>query len=80
VLHFIGQSARRLNRPVPRVTRSTMSQLAAHDWPGNVRELQTSSSARSSYPRAGPCSSTSSRRQDAGCRRSLPRLSRLSVR
>ena len=40
VLHFIAQSARRLNRPVPRVTRSTMSQLAAHDWPGNVRELQ----------------------------------------
>lgn len=40
VLHFIRQSARRLNRPVPRVTRSTLSQLAAHDWPGNVRELQ----------------------------------------
>lgn len=39
-LHFIKQSARRMNRPVPRVTRATMNQLLAHDWPGNVRELQ----------------------------------------
>jgi len=29
-----------MNRPVPRVTQATISQLAAHDWPGNVRELQ----------------------------------------
>jgi transcriptional regulator with GAF, ATPase, and Fis domain len=39
-LHFINQSARRMNRPPPRVTQATMKQLAAHDWPGNVRELQ----------------------------------------
>jgi DNA-binding NtrC family response regulator len=29
-----------MNRRVPRVTQSILSQLAAHDWPGNVRELQ----------------------------------------
>ena len=39
-LHFITQSARRMNRRVPRVTQAMLSQLAAHDWPGNVRELQ----------------------------------------
>ena len=38
--HFVKQSARRMNRPAPRVTQATMTQLAAHDWPGNVRELQ----------------------------------------
>ena len=38
--HFVRQSARRMNRPEPRVTQATMTQLAAHDWPGNVRELQ----------------------------------------
>jgi transcriptional regulator with GAF, ATPase, and Fis domain len=40
VEHFVTQSARRLNRPVPRVTQAALSQLTAHDWPGNVRELQ----------------------------------------
>jgi len=39
-LHFITQSAQRMNRRVPRVTQAVLSQLAAHDWPGNVRELQ----------------------------------------
>ncbi len=39
-LHFIAQSAQRMNRRVPRVTQAMLSQLAAHDWPGNVRELQ----------------------------------------
>ncbi|THJ24940.1 MAG: GAF domain-containing protein [Nitrospira sp. CG24E] len=39
-LHFITQSATRLNRRVPRVTQAMLDQLAAHDWPGNVRELQ----------------------------------------
>ena len=39
-LHFITQSARRMNRRVPRITQAVLSQLAAHDWPGNVRELQ----------------------------------------
>ncbi len=38
--HFIGLSARRMNRPVPRVTPAALARLSAHDWPGNVRELQ----------------------------------------
>ncbi len=40
VLHFARQSARRLNRPGPRISPATLARLAAHDWPGNVRELQ----------------------------------------
>jgi len=38
--HFVKQTARRMNRPAPRVTQATMSQLTSHEWPGNVRELQ----------------------------------------
>ena len=38
--HFLAQSARRMNRPAPRITQAALSQLAGHDWPGNVRELQ----------------------------------------
>ena len=38
--HFVEQSARRMNRPPPRLTPAAMGQLSAHDWPGNVRELQ----------------------------------------
>jgi transcriptional regulator with GAF, ATPase, and Fis domain len=40
VAHFVKQTARRMNRPAPRVTQATMSQLTSHEWPGNVRELQ----------------------------------------
>lgn len=39
-MHFVEQTARRMNRPTPRVTQATMKRLVAHDWPGNVRELQ----------------------------------------
>jgi transcriptional regulator with GAF, ATPase, and Fis domain len=38
--HFVKRSARRMNRPTPRITQATIRQLTAHDWPGNVRELQ----------------------------------------
>ena len=40
VTHFVKQAARRMNRPVPRLTPAVLTQLTAHDWPGNVRELQ----------------------------------------
>ncbi len=40
VLHFVHQSARRLNRPIARVPQRALDALAQHDWPGNVRELQ----------------------------------------
>jgi formate hydrogenlyase transcriptional activator len=38
--HFIRQSARRMNRPEPKITQAALGQLASYDWPGNVRELQ----------------------------------------
>lgn len=40
ILHFVRQSAQRLNRAVPRVSHTTLSQLAEREWPGNIRELQ----------------------------------------
>jgi len=39
-LHFARAAAKRMNRPVPRLTRAQAEELAAFDWPGNVRELQ----------------------------------------
>jgi transcriptional regulator with GAF, ATPase, and Fis domain len=38
--HFIRQSARRMNRPEPQISKTALDQLAAYHWPGNVRELQ----------------------------------------
>jgi transcriptional regulator with GAF, ATPase, and Fis domain len=38
--HFMEQSARRLNMPVPKLTRAHAEQLAGYKWPGNVRELE----------------------------------------
>lgn len=38
--HFIRVTAKKLNRPPPRLTRSGAEQLAAYHWPGNIRELQ----------------------------------------
>jgi transcriptional regulator with GAF, ATPase, and Fis domain len=39
-LHFAEKSARRLNLPVPRLTREQSRQLQSYGWPGNVRELE----------------------------------------
>jgi len=39
-LHFLCQSARRMNRPEPKITQAALTQLTSYDWPGNVRELQ----------------------------------------
>lgn len=38
--HFVRQSARRMNRPEPQLTKTALDQLATYHWPGNVRELQ----------------------------------------
>jgi PAS domain S-box-containing protein len=38
--HFVAQTARRMNRPAPQLTRAAMDQLTSYEWPGNVRELQ----------------------------------------
>lgn len=40
VAHFIRQSARRMNRPEPQLTKAALDRLTSYDWPGNVRELQ----------------------------------------
>lgn len=38
--HFLIQLARRLGRPMPRLTVANVQQLQRYDWPGNIRELQ----------------------------------------
>jgi transcriptional regulator with GAF, ATPase, and Fis domain len=40
VAHFVRQSARRMNRPEPQISKAALNQLATYHWPGNVRELQ----------------------------------------
>lgn len=39
-LHFLGQAARRLHIPTPRLTAAHLRQLEGYEWPGNIRELQ----------------------------------------
>jgi transcriptional regulator with GAF, ATPase, and Fis domain len=38
--HFLGQTARRLKVPLPKLTQAHLVQLRNYDWPGNVREMQ----------------------------------------
>src|SRR5207249_11318413 len=38
--HFLGQTARRLKVPLPKLTHAHLVQLHSYDWPGNVREMQ----------------------------------------
>ncbi len=38
--YFLHKTAKKMNRPLPRLSRANMNQLSAHSWPGNVRELQ----------------------------------------
>lgn len=38
--HFIRVTARKMNRPPPRLTKAQAEQLSAYHWPGNIRELQ----------------------------------------
>jgi formate hydrogenlyase transcriptional activator len=40
VANFVGQSARRMNRPEPQLSKAALDRLGSYDWPGNVRELQ----------------------------------------
>ncbi len=40
VTHYLEQTARKLNLPVPHLTTAEMRPLQEYDWPGNVRELQ----------------------------------------
>jgi transcriptional regulator with GAF, ATPase, and Fis domain len=41
-LHFVRQTAAKMNRPAPKLTKGHVDQLFAYDWPGNIRELQNS--------------------------------------
>jgi transcriptional regulator with GAF, ATPase, and Fis domain len=38
--NFLRLTAKKMNLPLPRLTKVQAELLAAHDWPGNVRELQ----------------------------------------
>jgi transcriptional regulator with GAF, ATPase, and Fis domain len=38
--HFIRQTAKKMNRAVPRFTKAQAEELSMHPWPGNIRELQ----------------------------------------
>jgi transcriptional regulator with GAF, ATPase, and Fis domain len=40
VQHFLIQTSRKLNRPIPRASHAALDKLARHHWPGNIRELQ----------------------------------------
>jgi formate hydrogenlyase transcriptional activator len=37
--HFVSEFARRMGKPVARISANAMRRLTAYDWPGNVREL-----------------------------------------
>ena len=52
--HFLTQSARRMNRPAPRITQGALNQLSSYDWPGNVRELQNTIERTVILSRGGP--------------------------
>ncbi|GAA5506296.1 sigma-54-dependent Fis family transcriptional regulator [Novipirellula caenicola] len=38
--HLLAQLARKLGRPVPRLTKANVHDLQRYDWPGNIREFQ----------------------------------------
>jgi len=54
VAHFIGQSARRMNRPEPQLSKTALDQLTTYHWPGNVRELQNTVERAIILSREGP--------------------------
>ena len=39
-MHFIQSAAKRMGRPVPKLSEAALGRLKAYGWPGNVRELQ----------------------------------------
>ena len=40
VMHFVGQSCKRVGKQIEGVSHETMKTLVEYTWPGNVRELQ----------------------------------------
>ncbi len=39
-MHFLSMVCKKMKKPVPHLTQSSIAQLQKYDWPGNVRELQ----------------------------------------
>ena len=56
VAHFIRQSARRMNRPEPQLSKAALDQVANYHWTGNVRELQNTVERSIILWRDGPLS------------------------
>ena len=54
VAHFVKQSAQRMNRPEPQVSKVGLDQLTCYHWPGNVRELQNTVERAIILLREGP--------------------------
>jgi transcriptional regulator with GAF, ATPase, and Fis domain len=54
VAHFLKQSARRMNRPEPQVSKLGLDELTSYRWPGNVRELQNTVERAVILSREGP--------------------------
>jgi len=40
VAHFLSRFSKKLGKPVPQVSQSTMLRLQDYAWPGNVREME----------------------------------------
>jgi len=38
--NFLSLASKKLNLPLPKLTRANIIELQSYDWPGNVRELQ----------------------------------------
>ena len=38
--HFLGQVARKMNKPIEGITEAAAARLVAYSWPGNIRELR----------------------------------------
>jgi transcriptional regulator with GAF, ATPase, and Fis domain len=53
-LHFVRQTAAKMNRPTPRLTQGHVDQLSAYDWPGNIRELQNAAERAVILSQGGP--------------------------
>ncbi|MGH9848638.1 MAG: sigma 54-interacting transcriptional regulator [Blastocatellia bacterium] len=41
VSHFLSRFAKKLGKPLERLSKESMDRLMRYDWPGNVRELQS---------------------------------------
>jgi len=52
--HFVRVTARKMNRPLPRFTKTHAAELIAYNWPGNIRELQNTIERAVILAQSGP--------------------------